>query len=60
MAESTMFTIISLDEAVDLVEDEDGILGTDSECEISEGDDPSFINHDSDWVSVFGNGKSLT
>ena len=59
MAESAMCTIISLDEAVDLVEDEDSILGTDLECEISEGDDPSFVNHDSGWVNVFGNGKSL-
>ena len=59
MAESIMRAIISLDEAVDLVKDKDGILGTDSESEISEDDYSSFINHDSDWVSVFGNGKSL-
>ena len=32
---------------------------TDSEPEISEDDDPNFINHDLDWVSVFGNGKIL-
>ena len=45
--------------SVDLLEDKDGILGTDSESEISEDNDHSFINHDADWVSVFGNGKSL-
>ena len=54
-----MRAIISFDEAAHLVEDEESILKTDSESNISEDDDPSFINHDSDWVSVFGNGKSL-
>ena len=35
-----------------LAQAEDGILETDSESEISEDDDdPSFVNHDSDWVS---------
>ena len=52
MAESNMSAIILLDEAAELIEDQDGILGTDLETKISEDDDPSFINHDSDWVSV--------
>ena len=43
MAESTMRAIISLDQVVELTED----------------DNPSFINHDSDWVSVLGNCQSL-
>ena len=43
----------------ELVEDEDSFLGTDSKSEILKDDDSSFINHDSDLVSVFGNGKSL-
>ena len=59
MAESAMGAIISLDEAVELIEDKDCILGTDSESKISEDDDPNFINHNSDRVSMFGNGKNL-
>ena len=59
MAESTMPATISLDKAVELVEDKDSILGTDLEFDISKDDDPSVINYDSDWVSAFGNGKSL-
>ena len=52
MAESSNYATISLDEAVVLAQAEDGILETDSESEISEDDDdPSFVNHDSDWVS---------
>ena len=46
--------MISLDEAVGLAQDEDGILGTDSESEFSENDDDSsLVNHDSDWVSIW-------
>ena len=52
-----MRRIISLDEVVEPVEDEDGIQGTNAKSEISEEGDHSFINHDSVWVSVFGNGK---
>ena len=49
MAKSSNYVTISLDEAVVLAQDEDDILGTDSESEISEDDDdPSFVNHDSD------------
>ena len=59
MVESIMSAIISLDETVQLVEDEDGILVTDLESENSEHNDHSLINHNSDWVSVFGNGKSF-
>ena len=52
MAKSSHYVTVSLDEAVVLSQDEDGILGTDSESEISENDDdPSLVNHDSDWVS---------
>ena len=52
MTESSNYATIFLDEAVVLEQDEDGILGTDSESEISEDDnDPSFVNHDSDWVN---------
>ena len=52
MAESCNYVTISLDEAVVLAQDEDGILETDSESQVSEDDDdPSFVNHDSDWVS---------
>ena len=52
MTESSNYATISLDEAVVLAQAEDGILETDSESEISEDDDdPSFVNHDSDWVS---------
>ena len=52
MAESSNYATISLDEAVVLAQAEDGILETDSESEISEDDDdPSYVNHDSDWVS---------
>ena len=40
-----MHAVISLNEAVELVEDEDDILGADSEFEILEDDDPSYINH---------------
>ena len=53
MAESFISTMISLDEAVGLAQDEDSILGTDSESEFSENDhDSSLVNHDSDWVSI--------
>ena len=53
MAESFHSTMISLDEAVGLAQDEDGILGTDSESEFSKNDDDSsLVNHDSDWVSI--------
>ena len=53
MAESFNSTMISLDEAVGLAQDEDGILGTDSESEFSENDDDSsLVNHNSDWVSI--------
>ena len=53
MAEFFNSTMISLDEAVGLAQDEDGILGTDSESEFSENDDDSsLVNHDSDWVSI--------
>ena len=45
MVESTMRAIISLGEAVELVEDEDCTLGADSQSEISKDGDPSFINH---------------
>ena len=52
MTESSNYATISLDDAVVLVQDEDDILGTDSESEISEDDnDPSFANHDLDWVN---------
>ena len=47
MTESSNYVTISLDEAVVLAQDEDGILETDSKSEISEDDDdPSFVNHD--------------
>ena len=46
MDESTVRAIISLYEAVDLVEDKHCIPGTDSESEISEDDDPGFIDYD--------------
>ena len=59
VAESIMRAIISLEEAVELEEDENGILGTDLEPEISEDDEPSFKNRDSDWLSAFGYGESL-
>ena len=53
MAEFFNSTMISLDEAVGLAQDGDGILGTDSESEFSENDDDSsLVNHDSDWVSI--------
>ena len=52
MAKSSNYVTVSLNEAVVVAQDEDGILGTDSESEISEDDDdPSFVNHDSLWVS---------
>ena len=52
MAKFCNYVTVSLDEAVVLAQDEDGILGTNSESKISEDDDdPSFVNHDSDWVS---------
>ena len=52
MAKFSDYVTVSLDEVVVLAQDEDGILGTNSESESSEDDDdPSFVNHDLDWVS---------
>ena len=59
----------SLDETRELSLDKEGILETDfgnrffiletEKIENSDNNYPSVINQDSDWVSVFGNGKSL-
>ena len=52
LAKFSNYITVSLDEAVVLAQDKDVILGTDLESETSEDDDgPSFVNHDSDWVS---------
>ena len=61
MAESINTATISLDEAVELAQNEDGNLGIDSESVISEDDDDSsFVNHDSDWVSKLTMAKFYT
>ena len=49
--------IMSLDEAIELVKNEDGILGTNSESEISEDNSHGFIYHDSDWASELAMAK---
>ena len=48
MTESTMRALLSLNDAVELIKDKYGILGTDLETEISEDVNPTFVNHNSD------------